>query len=330
MSPNPAPSSSEPARALRHLIWEPLEPDLEGATSVLISPDGPIGLVPLAALPGKDAGHYLIEERSIAVIPVPRMMSSADSEVTDHTITPQSKSALLLAGDINYGGKAGGATNRGDQRSAAVGTRADAPLEFRPLDSTRDEILEIRDSFEEHFPHAPRPQVLRGDKATEEAIRQLAPKSRYLHLATHGYFAPASLRSALAPPDSHTKRPGIDVLGGAGVAGYHPGVLSGIALAGANVRPTPIGYDHGILTALEVAELDLSSVELAVLSACETGLGQVAGGEGLLGLQRLPGRRSPLRHRQPLESRRRANACADGPLLRKPLAQEPISSPGIA
>jgi CHAT domain-containing protein len=70
------------------------------------------------------------------------------------------------------------------------------------------------------------------------------------------------------------------------VAGYHPGLLSGIVLAGANRRPTPLGQDDGILTALEVAELDLSGVELAVLSACETGLGEVAGGEGLLGLQR--------------------------------------------
>ncbi len=286
ISPNPATPSSEPARTLRNLIWEPLEPHLEGATSVLISPDGPIGLVPLAALPGKDPARYLIEERSIALIPVPRMMCSAEPEGSDHTITPQSKPELLLAGDINYDGQAEGAPNRGEQRSAAVDTRAGATRDFGPLDSTRDEILEIRDSFEERFPHAPRPQVLRDDKATEEAIRQLAPKSRYLHLATHGYFAPASLRSALAPPDSHTKRPGIDVLGGAGVAGYHPGLLSGIALAGANIRPTPIGYDDGILTALEVAELDLSGVELAVLSACETGLGQVAGGEGLLGLQR--------------------------------------------
>ena len=68
-------------------------------------------------------------------------------------------------------------------------------------------------------------------------------------------------------------------------------MLSGIALAGANRGAQPIDDRHrlgddGILTALETAELDLSAAELVVLSACETGLGPVAGGEGLLGLQR--------------------------------------------
>ena len=67
------------------------------------------------------------------------------------------------------------------------------------------------------------------------------------------------------------------------LSGYHPGLLSGLALAGAN-RPTE--EDDGILTAEEISSLDLGGCELAVLSACETGLGRTAGGEGLLGLQR--------------------------------------------
>ena len=74
------------------------------------------------------------------------------------------------------------------------------------------------------------------------------------------------------------------------MGGYHPGLLSGLALAGANCQTVKPGDDDGILTALEVSSLDLSGVELAVLSACETGLGATAGetvgGEGLLGLQR--------------------------------------------
>ena len=66
---------------------------------------------------------------------------------------------------------------------------------------------------------------------------------------------------------------------------YQPGLLSGLVLAGANLPPKP-DQDDGIITALEVASLDLQRVDLAVLSACETGLGQSAGGEGMLGLQR--------------------------------------------
>jgi CHAT domain-containing protein len=66
---------------------------------------------------------------------------------------------------------------------------------------------------------------------------------------------------------------------------YHPGLLSGIVLTGANQSPAD-GKDDGILTALEVGEMDLSRVDLVTLSACETGLGPTAGGEGLLGLQR--------------------------------------------
>jgi CHAT domain-containing protein len=61
--------------------------------------------------------------------------------------------------------------------------------------------------------------------------------------------------------------------------------LSGIVLTGAN-QPVEPDRDDGVLTALEVGELDLKGVELVVLSACQTGLGQSAGGEGLLGLQR--------------------------------------------
>jgi CHAT domain-containing protein len=281
-------SATDRAQAVRRLIWEPLESHLDGITTVLVSPDGPISLVPLAALPAKDPTRYLIEERSIAVVPVPRMFGRAEKTAARNENTTESDGvSLLLAGDINYGGEPGKVA-QGElamQRSAAISDRAGLLANFAPLQATREEILAVRDSFERHF-RKRRVDVLREDEATEEALRRGAPGHRYLHLATHGYFAPPELRSALAPADPRASRARIDALGGAGVSGWHPGLLSGIALAGANIRPTPIGHDDGILTALEVAELDLSGVELAVLSACETGLGAVAGGEGLLGLQR--------------------------------------------
>jgi CHAT domain-containing protein len=282
------PAASESAQVVRWLVWELLEPHLEGITSVLISPDGPIGQIPLGALPGRDPAHYLIEERSIAVVPVPRLLAMTKSPAAPTASANQADGAarsLLLAGDIDYGGEPGKGGELAMTRSAATSARGGLLSDFKSLPETRGEILKIRDSFERRFPEG-RAQTLRGDQATEEAVRLQAPRARYLHLATHGYFAPPELRSALGPAAEKTIGPGIDRLGDASVAGYHPGLLSGIALAGANRRPTPIGQDDGILTALEVAELDLSGVELAVLSACETGLGEVAGGEGLLGLQR--------------------------------------------
>ncbi len=75
-----------------------------------------------------------------------------------------------------------------------------------------------------------------------------------------------------------------DRFGRDGFLGHHPGLLSGLVLAEANTPARP-DRDDGILTALEVADLDLRAVNLVVMSACETGLGATAGGEGVLGLQ---------------------------------------------
>lgn len=70
------------------------------------------------------------------------------------------------------------------------------------------------------------------------------------------------------------------------LTGQHPDLLSGLVFAGANQKPDTDTESDGILTAAEVQSLDLRKVDLAVLSACEIGLGQTAGGEGILGLQR--------------------------------------------
>ena len=285
--PAPQDEPGGPAARLRRLVWSPLEEHLAGVATVLVSPDGPLGLVPLEALPGKAAGSYLIEDYTIALVPVPRMFGVDGAVAADGSkpATAQAEApSLLLVGDVDYGGDPGVATDQVASRSAAVGTRAGLLPDFPKLAATGDEIAAIERYFEHRFRGAQRDE-LSGGLATEAALRTAASKHRFLHLATHGYFAPPELRSALGPSDP-AARPGTDLFGARGVAGFHPGLLSGLALAGANVRPTPLGKDDGILTALEVAELDLAKVELAVLSACETGLGEVAGGEGLLGLQR--------------------------------------------
>jgi CHAT domain-containing protein len=156
----------------------------------------------------------------------------------------------------------------------------------------------VRTTFQQTNPAGVVDEV-RGAAATEAVFRRQAPGKQYLHLATHGFFAPPELRSALNRPSLMVDDPSGPILvpGRADrfrsadtMIGFHPGLLSGLALAGANHNPDRategMPFDDGILTALEVAELDLGNTELVVLSACETGLGRAAGGEGLLGLQR--------------------------------------------
>ena len=199
-------------------------------------------------------------------------------------------------GDVDYDAEPGRPKQeRGDRPPAAPELRGvGGEVPFPPLPRTRAEILAIADSFKDKFPDATAPKLLRKKEPTEEEVRRDAPGRRFLHLATHGYFASPDLRSALGPAVRPAGRvsalaPGlIDPFGGSTPAGWHPELLSGIALAGANPpkHPRAADSDDGILTAMEVGLLDLTGVELTVLSACETGLGESAGGEGLLGLQR--------------------------------------------
>ncbi|MHC4579805.1 MAG: CHAT domain-containing protein, partial [Planctomycetota bacterium] len=262
----------EHGRKLRQLVWEPLAKHLSGVRTVLVSPDGALTRLAFAALPGQESGTHLIDEVSVAVLPVPQHLPS----LLAHEAVQEDRGSLLLIGDVDYGGSAGGAVEATIGRSAA-GTRTGERRAFGHLKGTRAEIAAIGGSFE--LRHAEGTvEVLRGGAATERAFRSRAPRCRWLHVATHGFFAPPTVRSAL------TGEGGRETWERAPV-GYHPGLLSGLALAGANTHPEPEA-DDGILTALEVAGLDLSNVELAVLSACETGLGEVAGGEGVLGLQR--------------------------------------------
>ncbi len=258
---------------LRRLIWAPLEKHLEGTKVVLISPDGVLGTVPFAALPGKRSGSYLIEDIALAAIPAPSALPELLSPAWKEGRLPPS---LLVASDLRYdpdgGAKAppAGADDRSGPR--------DPRQKFVRLAETATEGLAVRVAFEKLFKGG-RATVLSEGEATKSAVRKALAEVRYAHLATHGFFAPETARNALAHGGKarHGER--------AGVTGWHPLLLSGLALSDANREPKG-GEEDGILTALEVSEMDLTKLELAVLSACETGLGKIAGGEGLLGMQR--------------------------------------------
>jgi CHAT domain-containing protein/tetratricopeptide (TPR) repeat protein len=259
---------------LKRLIWTPLEKNLEGARVVLISPDEVLASVPFCALPGKKPGAYLIEDVALAVVPVPQMLPEMLRPVDK---TKRLKPSLLVVGNVDYArAKAAVAkTDVEDLRGAPLGIRRD----WGGLPATFAEAAAVSKSFTKLFKKGGTVTDLDGADATKAKVREALAKVRYAHLATHGFFAQEDIKSALSEKKAD------DLFGREGVTGWHPLLLSGIVLSGANQEPKE-GEEDGILTALEVSEMELPKLELVVLSACETGLGKTAGGEGLLGLQR--------------------------------------------
>jgi CHAT domain-containing protein len=152
-----------------------------------------------------------------------------------------------------------------------------AQIYFPPLKGAADEARALKAIL-------PQATVLTGGQATEAALKQLHSPS-VLHVATHGFF----LR------DQELKLVGARDIGAATVRSgafpnrpvENPLLRSGLALAGVNQRLGRADQeDDGVLTALEAAGLDLWGTKLVVLSACDTGVGEVKNGEGVFGLRR--------------------------------------------
>lgn len=255
--------------SLRSLLWTPLEQHLAGISTVLISPDGPLALLPFGALPGKDAGRYLLEDYAIALAPVPQLLAQ--------TVPPAQRPSLLTLGDVDYGAEPGKPAIEQLSRSRFRGTDG---LTFAALPETRVELDQLTRLFHARFPNAV-VDTFRGAAATEASLKPALASHSILHLSTHGFVVPEPAGAeAPARPEMLTRLEGLT--GGPVV---DPRSRVGLALSGAN-RVAALEEDDGTLTALEINSLDLRQVDLVVLSACETSLGVNARGEGLLGLQR--------------------------------------------
>jgi CHAT domain-containing protein len=258
---------------VKELVWSPLKEHLEGAKLVLVSPDGSLGAMPFGALPGTERGTYLVEEATVAVVPVPQMLPEM---LHPKDKASRLKPSLLVVSEVDYD-RASPARAKADVggRGVPLGARR----HWGRLPATFAEAASVSEAFRDLFEGGTVTSLRKG-AATKARVREALAQVRYAHLATHGFFSADGLKNALEineKPDPF--------FGRGGVAGWHPLLLSGVVLTGANREPKA-GEEDGILTALEVSEMQLPRLELAVLSACETGLGNSAGGEGLLGLQR--------------------------------------------
>jgi CHAT domain-containing protein len=248
------------ADSLRKLVWDPAGARLAHAGRVFIVPDGALQYVNFAALPTAD-GRYLVESGPLL------HLLSAERDLAGERQAPSSSSRLLAIGDPAFRARESGdgpllsrTVYRGEHSSCSdfAGTV------FEPLPQSAVEVRTLAGIWKQTGGQA---ETLTGATATEAAVKRDAPGARVLHLATHGFF--------------------LDSCEGEQVALENPLLRSGLALAGANHRNAAHGdQEDGILTAEEASSLDLSAAEWVVLSGCETGLGEIKAGEGVLGLRR--------------------------------------------
>jgi len=284
--PLTAASELDAGRVLRSRILDPvlaaLNTDVE---RLFVCADDFLFLLPLDALPFEPEGSTRVGDRLRVVSGVSFARLLAPLPPND--VEP----SLLSLGGVDYD-----AIGTGPERLSAASapvepdgisdsgdpaTRSAIGAGFQTLAQARHEAEVIAALFKEAFETAP--ALLTRKQTTKAALFESAPGKRYVHLATHGWFAPESVRSTedAQPAGRGFTRMGIEER----VSGLAPMTLCGLALAGANRGRDSLGRVPGILTAEELCSLDLSQCELAVLSACETNVGIRRAGQGIQSLQ---------------------------------------------
>lgn len=266
---------------LRARVWDPIASRVAQSSRLVIVPDGALHLVDFAALP-ESRGGYLAERAPLL------LRLGAERDLATAHEAESSAGTLVAIGGADFDG-ATAAHPAGDViaanlRSVPVACERFRDVRFGALPSTSAEVGELAGRWRS----AGRDVVtLTGAEANEIELRRAAPRATTLHIATHGFF----VGGECAAPAGETRGIGgtapAFTSGSAGApSGRQTLRLSGLALAGANRRAAATGGDDGILTAEEISAMDLTGVREVVLSACDTGLGDIAAGEGVLGLQR--------------------------------------------
>jgi CHAT domain-containing protein len=258
------------ARVVDEKVMEPVGALVGDATQLLVSTDGALNLIPFEALVDEQ-GRYLIERYAFTYLTSGRdllRMQVAREGSGMTTIVANPSFGEPVTAQIARANIRGRLSPPGRRRSVTA-ARTLSEVYFAPLRGTGQEALTIQTLF-------PEANLLTGERATESELKKIA-EPRILHVATHGFF----LQDAASAAADKAATRGIS----ADSVIENPLLRSGLALTGANRRSSGV-KDDGILTALEASGLNLWGTKLVVLSACDTGLGEVRNGEGVYGLRR--------------------------------------------
>ena len=265
--------------ALCHLVWGQLDDELRGVKNVYFSPDGAlynIGIehLPCSATENMGERYNMFRLSSTRELAIGREQPSAKSSALYGGLQYYVPPTELLA----YNQKKG------------YSWRTASRDVFEPLPETKTEVDNISALLKGHNYDAP--AIYAGDEGTEESFKALSGKrTRIIHLATHGCYITPDEADRQRKSEMQQRLAILRVGNDKGLGTEEDEALtrSYLAMSGGKMCWTsdtiPEGLDDGLLTAQEISRLDLRGCDLVVLSACETGLGDITS-EGVMGLQR--------------------------------------------
>lgn len=249
------------------LVWETVDKELTGIKRIYLSPAGLLNSIPFAAI--KNKGKYISDQYSIHTV-----LSTKDVISLKNDSPQPSNGHAVLFGGADFGLPASELQARQKERGQG----------FDYLPGSKQEVEKISNILSKLNWNV---SAYIDDQATETNLKSCVNRDSpaLLHISTHGYYFPLATE-----PDRKDAR-----LGSTGASKFykqsdHPFMRCGLLFSGANtawngLKPAE-ATDDGILTAHEISNLRLADTELVVLSACETGLGDVDYSEGVYGLQR--------------------------------------------
>ena len=262
--------------SIYNLIWKPLESELKGVKNIYFSADRELHKIGIEYAPVSEKEN--IADRY-------NLYRLSSTRVLAENKNKSKKESAVLYGGLKYdlGKDELIAESRSGEYHPASATRAFSSNNTRYgvkyLPGTLKEVEEISHNFSKT------PQVITDVAGTEESFKSLAGTSTdIIHLATHGFFwtdEDAKNRSYVTflNPNNKAQQSNED----------NALMRSGLFFSGANIglkgESLPDDVEDGVLTALELSNMNLGNVDMVVMSACQSGLGETSG-EGVFGLQR--------------------------------------------
>ncbi|HLO55491.1 MAG TPA: tetratricopeptide repeat protein [Saprospiraceae bacterium] len=271
------PIESKTSRNLYDLIWKPIEPYLKEGNTVYYALSGKLSKINHNAIPVNATTCMLDKYKLVSLQSTRELVSSSQKKYNPAT-------------SILYGGLTFSAQNKSITFNEPSTTRGFAFVEldstysaqtfFDEIEHSDVEVEQIATLFDKH---KMKYVLKKGEGGTEDFFNlqcKQTPSPRVLHLATHGYFFPEIKTSKKDLEKNEV------VFQGSKQAMIRSGLILSQGGDGFNGKIAKDNEEDGVLTALEISNLNLSNTELVVLSACDTGLGDIKGSEGVYGLQR--------------------------------------------